>query len=115
MSQPISYAVESSIAIITVDSPPVNAISTAIRRGLLSITRELAERRDVQAVVLLCAGRTFIAGADIKEFGGPMLPPELRKRAHRIRIAAAAHRGGAAWHGAGWWRGGGARGPLPHR
>ncbi len=78
MSQPISYVVESGIAIITVDSPPVNAISTAIRRGLLSITRELAERKDVQAVVLACAGRTFIAGADIKEFGGPMLPPELR-------------------------------------
>jgi 3-hydroxyacyl-CoA dehydrogenase len=78
LSQPISLAVEGSIAIITVDSPPVNAISTAIRRGLLSITRELATRSDVQAVLLICAGRTFIAGADIKEFGGPMLPPELR-------------------------------------
>ncbi len=78
MSQPISLAVESGIAIITVDSPPVNAISAAIRRGLLAITRELAERKDVQAVVLICAGRTFIAGADIKEFGGVMAPPELR-------------------------------------
>ena len=78
MSQPINLAVEGGIAVITVDSPPVNAISTAIRRGLLSITRELAVRRDVQAVLLICAGRTFIAGADIKEFGAPMLPPELR-------------------------------------
>ena len=78
MSQPISYAVEGGIAIITVDSPPVNAISAAIRRGLLAITRELAARTDVQAVVLICAGRTFIAGADIKEFGGVMAPPELR-------------------------------------
>lgn len=78
MSQPISYAVEDGIAIITVDSPPVNAISAAIRRGLLAITREIAGRSDVQAVVLICAGRTFIAGADIKEFGGVMAPPELR-------------------------------------
>jgi 3-hydroxyacyl-CoA dehydrogenase len=78
LSQPISLAVENGIAIITVDSPPVNAISAAIRRGLLAITRELAERKDVQAVVLICAGRTFIAGADIKEFGGVMAPPELR-------------------------------------
>jgi 3-hydroxyacyl-CoA dehydrogenase len=78
LSQPISLAVEGGIAIITVDSPPVNAISAAIRRGLLSITRELAGRSDVQAVVLICAGRTFIAGADIKEFGGVMAPPELR-------------------------------------
>jgi 3-hydroxyacyl-CoA dehydrogenase len=78
LSQPISYAVEGGIAIITVDSPPVNAISAAIRRGLLSITREIAQRKDVTAVVLACAGRTFIAGADIKEFGGVMAPPELR-------------------------------------
>jgi 3-hydroxyacyl-CoA dehydrogenase len=78
LSQPISLAVEGGIAIITVDSPPVNAISAAIRRGLLAITRELAGRTDVQAVVLICAGRTFIAGADIKEFGGVMAPPELR-------------------------------------
>ncbi len=78
MSQPISYALEDGIAVITIDSPPVNAISAAIRRGLLAISRELAERKDVSAVVLICAGRTFIAGADIKEFGGVMAPPELR-------------------------------------
>jgi len=78
LSQPISYAVEDGIAILTVDSPPVNAISAAIRRGLLTITREIAARADVKAVVLICAGRTFIAGADIKEFGGVMAPPELR-------------------------------------
>jgi 3-hydroxyacyl-CoA dehydrogenase len=78
LTQPISLAIESGIAVITVDSPPVNAISAAIRRGLLSITRDLAQRSDVQAVLLICAGRTFIAGADIKEFGGVMAPPELR-------------------------------------
>jgi 3-hydroxyacyl-CoA dehydrogenase len=78
VSQPISVAVEAGIAIITIDSPPVNAISAAIRRGLQNISRELAPRTDVQAVVLICAGRTFMAGADISEFGGVMAPPELR-------------------------------------
>ncbi|MCC6632363.1 MAG: enoyl-CoA hydratase/isomerase family protein [Gammaproteobacteria bacterium] len=78
MSQPISVVIEDGIAVITIDSPPVNAISAAIRRGLLAITRDLAINRDVRAVVLVCAGRTFMAGADISEFAGVMAPPELR-------------------------------------
>jgi 3-hydroxyacyl-CoA dehydrogenase len=78
LTQPISVAIESGVAVITIDSPPVNAISAAIRRGLLSITRDLAVNNEVKAVVLHCAGRTFMAGADISEFGGVMAPPELR-------------------------------------
>ena len=78
MSQPISVAIEDGIAVITIDSPPVNAISAAIRSGLLSITRSLAMNREARAVVLVCAGRTFMAGADISEFAGAMAPPELR-------------------------------------
>jgi 3-hydroxyacyl-CoA dehydrogenase len=78
LSQPISVAIEDGIAVITIDSPPVNAISAAIRSGLLSITRSLATNRDARAVVLVCAGRTFMAGADISEFAGVMAPPELR-------------------------------------
>jgi 3-hydroxyacyl-CoA dehydrogenase len=78
VNQPISLAIEGDIAVITIDSPPVNAISAAIRRGLLSITRELAQNTQVKAVVMHCAGRTFMAGADISEFGGVMAPPELR-------------------------------------
>ncbi len=78
MTQPISVVVEDGIAVITVDNPPVNAISAAIRRGLLQITRQLANDPSVKAVALYGAGRTFIAGADISEFSGPMLPPYLR-------------------------------------
>ncbi len=78
MTQPISVAIEDGVAVITIDSPPVNAISAAIRRGLLKITRELAGNDKARAVVLICAGRTFMAGADISEFGGVMAPPELR-------------------------------------
>jgi 3-hydroxyacyl-CoA dehydrogenase len=78
VNQPISLAIDGDIAVITIDSPPVNAISAAIRRGLLAITRELAGNTQVRAVVMHCAGRTFMAGADIGEFGGVMAPPELR-------------------------------------
>jgi 3-hydroxyacyl-CoA dehydrogenase len=78
LSQPISLAIEDGIAVITVDNPPVNAISAAMRRGLLDITRQIAADGRVKAVALYGAGRTFIAGADISEFGGTMAPPLLR-------------------------------------
>ena len=78
MTTPVSIQVEGGIAVITIDSPPVNAISAAIRRGLLAASEQLAADPAVKAVVLLCAGRTFMAGADISEFGGVMAPPELR-------------------------------------
>jgi len=78
LSQPIRVAVEDGIAVITVDNPPVNAISAAMRRGLLEITRRIAPDPGIKAVVLYCAGRTFIAGADISEFAGTMALPLLR-------------------------------------
>lgn len=80
MSAPVSMQVEDGIAVITVDNPPVNAISAAVRRGLQEVVARLAAGVGgdaAQAVVLCCAGRTFIAGADIGEFGGD-LRPELR-------------------------------------
>jgi 3-hydroxyacyl-CoA dehydrogenase len=78
LSQPISVAVEGGIAVVTIDNPPVNAISAAMRRGLLDITRQLATDASVKAVAVYGAGRTFIAGADISEFGGTMALPLLR-------------------------------------
>jgi 3-hydroxyacyl-CoA dehydrogenase len=77
LALPVSVQREDAIAVITIDSPPVNAISTAVRRSLLDAVRALADDAGVQAVVLVCAGRTFMAGADISEFGGSLLP-ELR-------------------------------------
>ncbi len=66
---------DGGVAIIVVDNPPVNALRREVREGL---TRLIAEARDdasVEAVVIACAGRTFIAGADITEFGKPPPPP----------------------------------------
>ena len=59
------------IAVITVNSPPVNALSADVRDGLDGAFKAIAGNAAVKGVVLVCAGRTFIAGADISEFGKP--------------------------------------------
>ncbi len=66
-----------SIAVLTVQNPPVNALSHGVRQGLLDGVRRAAEDPAVQAAVIGCAGRTFIAGADITEFGKPLKDPGL--------------------------------------
>ncbi len=68
---------ENAVAVVTVDNPPVNALSQAVRQGLVDAVAELDADSVVTAVVLICAGRTFIAGADVSEFGKPPLPPHL--------------------------------------
>ena len=63
-------SVEGDIAVLTLNSPPVNALSAGVRDGIAAgIGQSLADPA-VKAVVLICEGRTFIAGADITEFGG---------------------------------------------
>ncbi len=63
--------VEGDIAVLTIDSPPVNALSAAVREGLAEGIGKAAAAPAAQAVVLICAGRTVSAGADIAEFGKP--------------------------------------------
>ena len=63
--------VEGGIAVVTLDSPPVNALSADVRDGLAAAMAAATGDPLVKAVVLICAGRTFIAGADISEFGKP--------------------------------------------
>ena len=60
---------DGDVAVITLDSPPVNALSAVVRDGLYEAFDQ-AITSDASAIVLICAGRTFIAGADITEFGG---------------------------------------------
>ena len=62
---------EGDIAVLTINSPPVNALSADVRNGLRDGARQAAADPAVKAIVLICAGRTFIAGADISEFGKP--------------------------------------------
>ena len=65
------------IAIITLDNPPVNALSTPLRASLLHALKQASGDTAVTAIVLICAGRTFIAGADITEFGKAPQPPSF--------------------------------------
>jgi 3-hydroxyacyl-CoA dehydrogenase len=67
------------VAIVTVNSPPVNALSAAVRRGIFESVKEAAADASVQAIVIACAGRTFVAGADITEFGKPPQSPSLNE------------------------------------
>lgn len=69
--------VEAGIALITVNNPPVNALSRAVRAGLAEALQAVRSDAAVRAAVILCSGRTFIAGADIAEFARPPEPPHL--------------------------------------
>ncbi len=84
----ITIAREGKIAVVTVDNPPVNALSQAVRQGLCEAVAALDADPGVAAVVLTCAGRTFIAGADINEFGKPPQPPHLPDVVSAIELAA---------------------------
>ena len=59
------------------DNPPVNALSQAVRAGLASAVEQANVEPEIKAVILICSGRTFIAGADIREFNRPPEPPHL--------------------------------------
>jgi 3-hydroxyacyl-CoA dehydrogenase len=77
MSQVVRYERHGAVGVITVDHPPVNALSAAVRQGLIDCLEEGSRDPEARALVLVGAGRTFIAGADIREFGKPPAPPGL--------------------------------------
>ena len=87
MSATVSYEVEDGIAVITIDNPPVNAMSAAIRQGCWKALDRLAADDSARAAVLLCAGRTFIAGADITEFDKPIVSPWLPDLVEKFEAA----------------------------
>lgn len=83
----VELAIEDGIAVVTVDNPPVNALGHAVRKGLLDAFLRTEADSSVKAVVLICAGRTFFAGADIREFGLPAAEPTLPDLLDRIEAA----------------------------
>ncbi|HUD52151.1 3-hydroxyacyl-CoA dehydrogenase NAD-binding domain-containing protein [Parvibaculum sp.] len=68
---------EGGIAVVTLNSPPVNALSAPVREGITNGIRQAIDDPDVEAIVLICDGKTFIAGADITEFGKAPKGPSL--------------------------------------
>ncbi len=69
MTELVKLTRDGDVAIITIDNPPVNALSPGIPEGIQEAIHQIANDHDVRAIVLIGAGRTFIAGADIREFG----------------------------------------------
>ena len=73
--------IDGDVATVTINSPPVNALSQPVRDGLKRGVEAAVANGAVKAIVIICAGRTFIAGADITEFGKPPTPPHVPDRA----------------------------------
>ncbi|MBM26819.1 MAG: 3-hydroxyacyl-CoA dehydrogenase [Halieaceae bacterium] len=95
MTASVSYFTHGQIGNIVIDSPPVNALSQHVRQGIVDAL-QTAAGDDTQIVVLRCEGRTFIAGADITEFGKPPQAPALAAvlealESHPKPIIAAIH------------------------
>ncbi len=76
------------IALICIDNPPVNAFGLAVRKGLQDAIAKLNAEGTAKVIAIYCAGRTFVAGADIKEFGKPPQPPALPDLLNEVEASA---------------------------
>jgi 3-hydroxyacyl-CoA dehydrogenase len=77
MTTPVTYQRHDDIGVIVIDNPPVNALGQAVRQGLVEAIAQGNEDPETRVLVLVARGRTFIAGADIREFGKPPQAPIL--------------------------------------
>lgn len=69
MSELVTYTKDGDIAVLTINNPPVNALSPGVPEGILAGVQQAQQDAAIKGIVLIGGGRTFIAGADIKEFG----------------------------------------------
>ncbi|WP_295546198.1 3-hydroxyacyl-CoA dehydrogenase NAD-binding domain-containing protein [uncultured Pseudacidovorax sp.] len=84
----VRHQIQGEILQITVDNPPVNALSAAVRRGLLAAIEAADAEPRVKAVLIVGQGANFIAGADIREFGQTPQPPSLPEVCNRIEACS---------------------------
>ncbi|RMD48027.1 MAG: 3-hydroxyacyl-CoA dehydrogenase [Alphaproteobacteria bacterium] len=96
MNEQVSWELRDGVALVTVNNPPVNALGHKVRQGLDEAIRRAAADEAVRAVVITGAGRTFPAGADIREFGKPPAEPWLPEVVNHIEdspkpVVAAIH------------------------
>jgi 3-hydroxyacyl-CoA dehydrogenase len=80
--------IEDGIAVLTLDNPPVNALSPAVRTALVENVAAANADPAISAIVIRCAGTTFFAGADIREFDKPLLTPLLPEVVAQIEASA---------------------------
>lgn len=76
-SAPVMSQIVRSVGLVRVTNPPVNALSHGVRCGLVKELDALSKSEDVSGIVIIGAGNTFPAGADIKEFGSPIEEPQI--------------------------------------
>ncbi|MFM0504871.1 3-hydroxyacyl-CoA dehydrogenase NAD-binding domain-containing protein [Paraburkholderia caffeinilytica] len=84
----VTRELRGKVLLVTIDHAPVNALSADVRRGLLAAIEAADADKAVEAVLIVGAGRNFIAGADIREFGKPPVPPSLPDVCNRIEACA---------------------------
>lgn len=84
----VSIERRGDIALVVVDNPPVNATSQAVRAGLVDAAERIDADEGVRAALLICRGRTFIAGGDVTEFDRPPVEPHLPDVVMRLERAA---------------------------
>ncbi len=77
ITEAVGMDIEHGIALLTVNNPPVNALSISVREGIFNGLKKALDDDSVSGIVVICEGRTFIAGADISEFGKPPQDPNL--------------------------------------
>ncbi len=83
-ASPVTHELRGTILLVTIDNPPVNALGVDVRRGLVAAIEAAEANPAVRAVLIVGAGRNFIAGADIREFGKPPQMPTLPDVCNRI-------------------------------
>ena len=93
---PVRVEMHGAVALVLIDNPPVNAASAAVRAGLVRAMGEANANPAASCIVIACEGRTFVAGADIREFGKPIMLPHLTEVIDQIEwsgkpVVAAIH------------------------
>lgn len=84
LANPVSYSTQGPVAVLRIANPPVNALSQAVRQGMSDGMDRAEKDAGIKAVLIVGAGRAFIAGADITEFGKPLMEPNLPDLCSRI-------------------------------
>ncbi len=86
--KPVRLEREEDVGVITVDYPPVNALGPGVPEGIIAAIKEANSDPVIRAMVLIGAGRSFIAGADIRQFGKPRVSLPLGQRVYDILDAS---------------------------
>ena len=88
VTTPVTTHLHGHVLVVTVNNPPVNALSAAVRQGLFAAIEQADADTGTKAVLIVSEGKTFIAGADIREFGKPPVPPSLPDVCNRIEACS---------------------------